>query len=1012
MGVRTGTKSIPFQTMGSTAALTPAEGLDSPMTFYTQEGRQRSLPDRSCYTYHVHPQYVGLACGGATLQYWPSQECGLCSPNDLSIAASKRSFTSRDFDDISPLTPQSGVFPVCGYYLDTPVDPAWLYPDGSVILEVFDSIAALRTAYYRYYEVGDFSLPPPSANWYQDAYSVARRILRNYGQPPVKPQSGVYSNRDTHVVDGDKQQVLTHFEDDTRYIEDGYLLNRDPTFYNVDSDEVSVSKFLSRPVKIFSVLKTQNPTSLAPAVIIGPQLFFGNKRVVNRMTNYRNFKCDLCFKFVVNGSPFHYGRWMASVLPNPASDAFLPASYVTNAANQFPVIAAMSQLPHVFLSPNTSQGGCLRMPYVHHYNAFDITTVEHNNMGVVVLTELSILRNLSTTSDPLTISVFCWAENVVLGAPTQSNAFGMVPQSGDEYGIGVVSKPLGVAEKVAGLLSSSVMLRPYALASKQILTMARGVAVALGFSKPTIVSDVTYMCPRTNPNLSSVTQHDPIYKLAFDDKQEVVIDPSVVGLAGKDEMHIHSVIRREMFLTTFLWQSARSSDQILFYGLLNPSYHLFSGSPNAIVMSPMCYLGQLFTHWRGSIRFRFVAVASSFHRGRLRITYDPNGFSPSLPTTNGIEHNTCYNYIWDISENHECVIDFGYMSPQPYLEIYSPGKSGNPKLIDVTPMPHVANFDNGSFAVTVVNDLTAGASANPDIDILMFVSAGPDFEFANPDDKLESYSMFPQSGELASSGELLHDNIMPTIVSPNCVFGKYISDTDKAPMIHFGDAPVSLRSILKRYTQYMTYCIPGVGTGATNFINMKTSAFPLHRGKAPGGIHVAGGGPYNNVHNTPLAWISAMYFARRGGVRVRVRDCSVSGIAFSILRLMRNQASAAFGFIAAPLTLGNSSSVSKAFATQGVNGAFSGFSLASTIDGGRVQLDAEIPYHSSRRYFSPRRGDNSLGHDQGIRLTGLIHNSRPGTSDVFLAFFVSAADDYSLMGYVGPPPVYYTPNLL
>jgi len=1036
-----GTKSIPYTNMGYTASLTPLEGPDSPNSSYLTETerRIRGLPTTVCYAYHRNPQFDGIACFGPALQHWDTVSCGLCTPRSRYFAEFGAN-DDPDSDDVSPMTPHSGVFGDGGYYEGIAVPDTFRYTDGSIILEAMNDVIGKRLQYYTYFERGDYSQPFPNSDWYAEAVLIADRLRNklpvtepavNFQTPitpnvpplvvpsaPVKPdrpnrldrvdarsvnlfpQSGIMED-----VAQNKTQVLTSFVDDFLHEEASYDQDMDNTHYNVDTEEVSIAKFLSRPIKVFSQNIIVGGTSPTTPQFISPSAFFNNKRVMNRINNYRNLKCDLCFRFMINGTPMHYGRWMATAVSNSSSDTLLtPATLI----NMVPSLVVLSQPPHVFLNPTSCEGGCLRLPYVHHYNAFNTALGEHLTTGFIAVTEVSPLRSMSTTQDGITITAMCWAENVVFGAPTSSNLPSLVPQSGDEYGKGIISKPLGVLADVAGLLSNITWIRPYALASQTVLHYGHKIAVALGFSKPNIVSDMTYMVPRVNPNLASATQHDPIFKMTLDDKQEVTIDPSIVGLARKDEMLLSSIVERETYITKFAWNSTATPDFNIFYANVNPVYWANgpgTGGSQQIAMSPLGYAMQAFRQWRGSLRYRFVAVASTFHKGRLRITFDPNGITASALTP--IEYNTAYTYVWDLAESHEAIIDVGYMSNIPYLRPLRPGLDGVGSIYGSTPVNYSPLDSNGHVALSVVNELTCANAATTLVDVLMFVSAGPDFEMFDPIDSIDNYSLYPQSGSLE-----LEDHLAQR-AKPHATFGKYIPKTDKAPMVHHGDPVTSLRYLLKRYVSYMSVAFPSVPGAGSLVYRLNFSAFPLHRGKAPGAMHLAGAVPYNYVYQTPLTWFSSMFLARRGGVRWRVRDQSMSGINFTNLKLVRNTAATNYAFLQNPYApFASSSDGSKKFITGAPNSGVSGLAIGASTDGFRMHADAEIPYHSARRFASCRIGDNSLNHNQGISVYASITNTNAAVRDGQLAVFVSAADDFSLHGFVAAPVVYYTPTLL
>lgn len=993
-----GTRSIPHTNPGYTANLTPLEGPDSPnqSSFSSYERRLREHDVALCYAYHRNPQFTGLTCIGPAYQYWDTSTCRLCNifvsgEHDDSVNSNDDHYTYQD------LIPQSGVFSDGGFYQGMPVPELFLYKDSSIILEAMDLVVKKRNAYYAYFIVGDFSLPFPDSDFYSASIPIA---LQLFDKKPLKPQSGIMEE-----VASSETQVLTSFVDDMIHEEAAYKQEMDNTHYIVDTEEVSLARFLSRPLKIFSLnVIVGGPPAVAPVFIL-PSLFFTNKRVINRLNNYRNMKCDLCFRFLINGTPMHYGRWMATAVSNNAADSYLTPATLTS----LPAASVLlSQPPHVFLDPTACEGGCLRLPYLHHHNAFNMIAGEHLTTGYIALTELSPLRSMSAVQDGITITVMCWAENIVLGAPTTTNLPGLVPQSGDEYGRGIVSNTLNVLAQASGMLAQIAVIRPYALASQSILTLGAKVAIALGFSKPIVITDINYVAPRITPNLASAVQHDPIFKATLDDKQEVTIDPSVVGLERRDEMTLASIIQRESYVTKFSWTSTAIPDFNVFYTNVSPVFWANgtgTASTQQIAMTPLAYVCQAFRQWRGSLRFRFVAVASSFHKGRMRIVFDPDGITTNATTP--IEYNTAYTYVWDLGESHEAIIDVGYMSNQAYLRPLQPGVDTVVNTYAGVPVTFNPAASNGHLCCSVLNELTCANSATTNVDVLMFVSAGPDFELFDPVDNIDLYSMYPQSGTIDMETHLAGIN------RPHVLFGKYISRTDKSPMVHHGDPVVSLRYLLKRYVTYMGIPLSSILAGGS--INYRTnfSAFPLNKGKAPAAMHLAGVFPYNYVFQTPLAWFSAMFIARRGGIRWRLKDQSTAGVQVTSLKVVRNSSSTAYFYSPSPnVAFTSPSDGSKKFLTTAPNSGAAGMTLASYIDGGRVNADMEIPYHSPRRFSAGRVGDNSLTHNQGVSIFISATNTSTSTRDGLLSVSVAAADDFSLHGFVSCPMVYYTPTLL
>lgn len=69
-----------------------------------------------------------------------------------------------------------------------------------------------------------------------------------------------------------------------------------------------------------------------------------------------------------------------------------------------------------------------------------------------------------------------------------------------------------------------------------------------GFSKPPFLDDVPFYVPSVIGNISSAAGKDNAVTLALDPKQEVTIDPGVVGLESKDSMSLREIFERESLI--------------------------------------------------------------------------------------------------------------------------------------------------------------------------------------------------------------------------------------------------------------------------------------------------------------------------------------------------------------------------------------------------------------------------------------------------------------------------------
>jgi hypothetical protein len=320
--------------------------------------------------------------------------------------------------------------------------------------------------------------------------------------------------------------------------------------------DATLEEFFSRPVRIHSFVWT--PGSPMFEFIDPWSLFFHNVRVVNRINNYNLLRALLHIKVVLNGNGFYYGRAMASYLPraNSIIGSPLPRALVPQDLIQ------MSQLPHIYLDPTTSQGGEITLPFFHPNNALSIPENDFAQVGALTFKDLTTLAHANNGTNPVTITVFAWATDVSLSIPTSTRNGSLSPQMGDEYGLGPVSRPANTIARAAGALSKIPVIAPYAKATQMAAQAVGDVASIFGYSRPTQVTQSSTVKPEFVGVLANTNVPDNATKLTLDCKQEVTVDPRVVGLASSDEMSILSLAKRESYYGSFLWTDGNAPDSV------------------------------------------------------------------------------------------------------------------------------------------------------------------------------------------------------------------------------------------------------------------------------------------------------------------------------------------------------------------------------------------------------------------------------------------------------------------
>jgi hypothetical protein len=796
----------------------------------------------------------------------------------------------------------------------------------------------------------------------------------------------------------------------------------DNTFRIADTDDAMLENFFSRPIKIRSynwatgtnLFETFNPW----------QDFFENTRVLNRITNFNLLRCKLKVRIMLNGNGFHYGRAIASYTPLHNLDSFTKdrSFFIED-------VVAASQRPHVYLDPTTSQGGTLTLPFVWYENALRIPSQEWREMGDIIIHGMQNLKHANGATDSVTVSVFAWAEEVSLSIPTANEPGALSPQMGevftpqvkDEYGSGPISRPAGVVAKAAGALSKVPGIGMYARATELAASAVSSIATMFGYSRPVELADIVPFKPVYLGNMANTNVPDTSNKLTLDAKQELTIDPRVMGLGMKDEMTIKSIAQRESFLTQFLWAVAYSTETLLWNTEVSPVlWNTISGSPDELHFPACCFAALPFRRWRGTMKFRFQIVASAFHKGRLKITYDP-----SYPRTN--EYNTNYTHIIDLAKERDFTIDIGWGHEKSLINHRVPGVNPppyGPSALGADPL----NFGNGILSVYVVNELTVpNSTANNDIEVNVFVSMGDDFEVFDPNSSdIQDLVWFqPQTGEVFSpqmaemnqseshpDADLTKNEDEPMKMEASDTMAVPLSDQDHTICVYYGDPVTSFRQCLKRYNWHSAITPVTIGT---KYLTVRNNDFPYYRGYAPGAIHQtiipAAATPYNYCKMTLLNYVTPAFTCIRGGLRWKYLRTGGIPTETSLMQL-RRVAEEPAGYVHtenAAITQGSGNKFDRVRQAEiEIPHTWDG-AVATTTQQNPV-LEAEMPFHSNLRFFPAKAANktSSIAFNAYHELTTVWDTS---TADSALIHcYSSVGEDFNLGFFTGAPVAWRVPQ--
>ena len=836
----------------------------------------------------------------------------------------------------------------------------------------------------------------------------------------------------------------------------------DATFNVAHKADTSLEHFISRPVMIKNYSWRQNLNSGqlgadATDRQFNPwELFFQDARVKGKLDFFHLLRCKLHVKFLINGNPFFFGRAMCAYTPLHLADSFHDPTVTDNMAITQPAnFTLYSQRPKVFLDPSTSQGGELILPYVLPANAMQLTALDRTLMGVInMFTILPLSHANGQTDGEVDVQVFAWASDVVMAVPTTHET-----QMGEYTRDGAISKPANAIAKAAMHMADLPMIRPYALAAAQCAGLTATLASALGFSRPPVLQDIVPYVPRVVGNLANTNAPETVQKLTMDVKQETTIDSRVVGLDGTDEMTIAGIASRESFLDICQWTSNAEQGSRLWNAEVSPVTWNGNNGTEGIAMPACCYAALPFKCWRGTLNYRFQVIASNYHKGRLRVLYDPVDFASTSPFSNS---NLVYSTIIDLDKTRDFTIPIGWGSKWSMLEHRS--ISSSPDVLPHSTDQNLSSpgvLGNGIIRLEVLNELTSPGTLTSDVYVTVSICAGDDFEVFEPSDRdvplLQYFSLpepqcgcFPkkyaasvpiedpppiviisdsttyvveglpeiQMGEVTNQqSTTTPEENAPTVAETLDTMCATLGDPDTVK-VYFGDPVLSLRNLCKRYTfhEFVDTALGPTNAGQHVNFSYTKSDFPQYSGYAPSGEYAVSGTSrkYNYVGTTILNYVTPAFITRRGGIRWK----------YAMQAPTRN------GFISVSRTNNTNGLVRNRRENLLLNagvappGNARNTMLANSFDNGLAGtaitpiaqnpvLEVEVPWYSFFRFGYARSSDFS---DNGQRREWSNFHTvrsqcfRVANQPSAIMAYVAAAEDFNLAGYIGPPKCWFRPG--
>jgi len=653
-------------------------------------------------------------------------------------------------------------------------------------------------------------------------------------------------------------QETVEFTDQTPVVDEGYSTPLNPSELQDQISVADLATFLSRPVRIDSFTWLESDASDLTLRTINPWYsFFNESRIKFKLNNFAFIKCNLKIKVMINASPFYYGCLAMTYQPLPE----LTPSTILGSGEQH--LMPLSQRPISYIYPQHSMGAEMTLPFFYHKNWLDINTAQDFvDMGQLEFTDFTVLRSANgVVGSGVTVQVYAWAENVELSGCTLSLALQSKEISADEYGSGPISAPASTVARVARTMRNIPYIGKFATATEIGARAIAGIASLFGYTNVPVIDNILPYQPRAFGPLASAEIGFPNEKLTLHAKNELSIDPTLVGAPPGDPLAIDFFVKKESFIIRTTWSTTNAVDDILFYSRVHPYMFRQPGnSVNQIVdHTPMAIPAALFEGWRGDIIFRFKIICSPYHKGRIIIAFDPQGDAATNIVTVPLVSSAIYAQIVDIGETDDVEIRVPYNQALPFLRTETANTTTNiPFSASITPSWNVVeNRDNGAIIVRVLTTLTAPVATAP-VNILCYVRGADNMEFGNPRRPSSTLSRYVVQSHDISAEE--HEQKIMAQNGPMTLPSQM--------RVNYGEIIKSLRVLLHRST--FVYSQQEIATLSYSRLTSTFGKIPPYYGFDPNGIHnvnkVVGVGtaPFNYVKTNAINWILPCFVGYRG----------------------------------------------------------------------------------------------------------------------------------------------------
>lgn len=485
------------------------------------------------------------------------------------------------------------------------------------------------------------------------------------------------------------EEKTTIFKNDQPPHQPNHVVKRIPRDW-VSVRDINLEQFYERPYILEEFQWGPGNDGKLLKTFSFPSSIYQINALAKKMAGICFARPDIEIEVLCNASTFNYGTLTFSVIPMP-----------NRVSNAYRSVHSCTTWPQWYeISAGGTQNLKFIIPYQHYRHTTSILRINDasewsRNWAELAVYITSPLMSVSVaTPPPVGVTVIArLVRPQFCGLLTQGEQESMSKQT-----LNTLQRPLGPVTTALRGVSS-------------VTDQMSKITATAGWSIPPGLQATNPMQIRA-PLLAKTD--DLPCSIVLGPSQSASLDKNLSCVNGQpDDMMFSNFIDHPAMIDRVSWTRGLSSGKEIWSA--NIDSNLFQnkrGASDGVQFpTPLGFLLNAHTYWRGSIKLCIRVIASCFHTGRIRLTYTPTW---ETGIVNTITSANIKNVTIDINGTSDTIVEIPYDTEKPWMCTEFPDVAGIVKLI-------------------VINPLSAATVEQPqEAFIKIYAWGGPDFQLARP----------------------------------------------------------------------------------------------------------------------------------------------------------------------------------------------------------------------------------------------------------------------------------------